>query len=175
VEVLLSTKISEIEGDRVLLENGTELPSDVTVWAAGVAAPEALARWGLPQGRGGRILVGPDLRVAGQDRVFAAGDIALIEDQPLPQLAQPAIQMGRHAGAAQPVLPVPGLGSRRRDHRGRRPAGGGAGRRAPAGPSRRGGSPATVPPRGLITSAPVSADRLEPRQNARWGWLRLEF
>jgi len=99
VEVLLSTKISEIEGDRVLLENGTELPSDVTVWAAGVAAPEALARWGLPQGRGGRILVGPDLRVAGQDRVFAAGDIALIEDQPLPQLAQPAIQMGRHAGA----------------------------------------------------------------------------
>ena len=99
VEVLLSTKISEIEGDRVLLENGTELPSDVTVWAAGVAAPEAVARWGLPQGRGGRILVGPDLRVAGQDRVFAAGDIALIEDQPLPQLAQPAIQMGRHAGA----------------------------------------------------------------------------
>ena len=99
VEVLLSTKISEIGEARVLLADGTELPSDVTVWAAGVAAPEAVARWGLPQGRGGRILVGPDLRVAGQDRVFAAGDIALIEDQPLPQLAQPAIQMGRHAGA----------------------------------------------------------------------------
>jgi NADH:ubiquinone reductase (H+-translocating) len=99
VEVLLSTKISEIEEDRVLLESGTELRSDVTVWAAGVAAPDAVARWGLPQGRGGRILVGPDLRVTGQDRVFAAGDIALIEDQPLPQLAQPAIQTGRHAGA----------------------------------------------------------------------------
>ena len=39
VEVLLSTKISEIGEDRVLLANGTELPSDVTVWAAGVAAP----------------------------------------------------------------------------------------------------------------------------------------
>jgi NADH:ubiquinone reductase (H+-translocating) len=99
VEVLLSTKISEIGGDRVLLENGTELPSDVTVWAAGVAAPDAVARWGLPQGRGGRIMVGPDLRVTGQDRIFAAGDVALTEDQPLPQLAQPAIQMGRHAGA----------------------------------------------------------------------------
>jgi NADH:ubiquinone reductase (H+-translocating) len=99
VEVLLSTKISEIGEDRVLLENGTELPSDVTVWAAGVAAPDAVARWRLPQGRGGRIMVGPGLRVTGQDRVFAAGDVALTGDQPLPQLAQPAIQMGRHAGA----------------------------------------------------------------------------
>jgi len=99
VEVLLSTKISEIGEARVLLADGTELPSDVTVWAAGVAAPDAVARWGLPQGRGGRIMVGPDLRVTGQDRIFAAGDVALIEDQPLPQVAQPAIQMGRHAGA----------------------------------------------------------------------------
>ena len=99
VEVLLSTPISEIGADRVVLEDGTELPSDVTVWAAGVTAPDAVARWGLPQGRGGRIMAGPSLRVTGQDRIFAAGDVALISGQPLPQLAQPAIQMGRHAGA----------------------------------------------------------------------------
>ena len=99
VEVLLSTKISEIDGNRVLLADGTELPSDVTVWAAGISGPEAVRRWGLPTGRGGRILTGPDLRVTGQDRIFAVGDIALTEDEPLPQLAQPAIQMGRHAGA----------------------------------------------------------------------------
>jgi NADH dehydrogenase len=99
VEVLLNTKIREITGDRVILESGTELPSDVTVWAAGISAPDELAGWGLPQGRGGRILVEPDLRVTGQDRIFAAGDIALTEDPPLAQVAQPAIQMGRHAGA----------------------------------------------------------------------------
>ena len=63
-----------------------------------MSAPAGLSHWGLPQGRGGRIDVGPDLRVAGQDRIFAVGDIALIEDQPLPQVAQPAIQTGRHAG-----------------------------------------------------------------------------
>ena len=34
----------------------------------------------------------------GQDRVFAAGDVSLSEDNPVPQLAQPAIQQGRHAG-----------------------------------------------------------------------------
>ena len=54
-------------------------------------------KWGLPQGKGGRLLVGPDLRVEGQERIFATGDIALTGDDPLPQLAQPAIQMGRHA------------------------------------------------------------------------------
>jgi NADH dehydrogenase len=97
VEVRLSTEIREVTGDCVLLANGDDLPSDVTIWAAGVAAPDAAGRWGLPQGRGGRILTGPDLRVHGQDRVFAAGDIALVDGLPLPQLAQPAIQSGRHA------------------------------------------------------------------------------
>ncbi|MBO0819040.1 MAG: NAD(P)/FAD-dependent oxidoreductase, partial [Actinobacteria bacterium] len=98
VDVRLNTKIREIAEDRVILADGDELPSDVTVWAAGVSAPAAVSHWGLPQGRGGRIEVGPDLQVAGQDRIFAIGDLALIEDQPLPQLAQPAIQTGRHAG-----------------------------------------------------------------------------
>jgi NADH:quinone reductase (non-electrogenic) len=98
VDVHLDTRISEITDDQVILASGDKLPSDVTVWAAGVSAPGATAAWGLPQGHGGRIEVGPDLRVGGQDRIFATGDIALIEGQPLPQVAQPAIQSGRHAG-----------------------------------------------------------------------------
>jgi NADH:ubiquinone reductase (H+-translocating) len=97
VEVRLNTAISEVHNDRVILADGEDLPSDVTVWAAGVSAPAEVADWQLPQGRGGRILTRPDLRVLGQDRIFALGDIALIEDQPLPQLAQPALQAGRHA------------------------------------------------------------------------------
>ena len=98
VDVHLDTEISEITDDQVILANGDKLPSDVTVWAAGVSAPGAVQAWGLPQGRGGRIEVGPDLRVTGQDRIFATGDVALIEGLPLPQVAQPAIQTGRHAG-----------------------------------------------------------------------------
>jgi len=112
VEVLTGTAIQEVRSDRVILAGGTELPSDVTVWAAGVSGPAELASWGLPQGPGGRILVGPDLRVRGQDRIFALGDIALIDGQPLPQLAQPALQTGRHAAgqiqrlaAGQPAVP----------------------------------------------------------------------
>ncbi len=43
------------------------------------------------------MLVGPDLRVEGSDRIFAIGDIALCEEDPSPQLAQPALQQGKHA------------------------------------------------------------------------------
>jgi NADH dehydrogenase len=112
VDVRLGTAIREITPSQVVLADGSVLASDITVWAAGVAAPGAAGRWGLPQGRGGRLLVGPDLRAAGHDRIFAVGDIALIEDQPLPQLAQPALQMGKHAAdqirrleAGQPAVP----------------------------------------------------------------------
>ena len=99
VDVRLNTRIREITPTAVLLENGEDLPSDVTAWAAGVAAPATVAGWGLPQGKNGRIRVGPDLRVVGQDRIFAGGDIAVSDENPLPQLAQPAIQAGRHIGA----------------------------------------------------------------------------
>jgi NADH dehydrogenase len=97
VEVRLNTAIREVHSDRVILSDGEDLPSDVTVWAAGVTAPAEVAGWQLPQGPGRRILTGPDLRVLGQERIFALGDVALIEEQPLPQLAQPALQTGRHA------------------------------------------------------------------------------
>jgi NADH:ubiquinone reductase (H+-translocating) len=99
VDIRLDTRIAEVTATQVLLADGEALPSDLTVWTAGVAAPAAVGGWGLPQGRNGRIIVGPDLRVQGQDRIFAAGDVAVNPDDPTPQLAQPAIQMGRHAAA----------------------------------------------------------------------------
>ncbi len=99
VDVRLNTRIGEVTDKQVLLVDGENLPSDITVWAAGVAASQAVSGWGLPQGKAGRIEVGPDLRVKGQDRIFAVGDIAVNPDDPTPQLAQPALQMGRHAAA----------------------------------------------------------------------------
>jgi NADH dehydrogenase len=97
VELRLNATIKEITADRLILADGEELPSDLTAWAAGVAGPPEAGKWGLPQGKGGRLLARPDLRVEGQDRIFAIGDIALTGDHPVPQLAQPALQMGRHA------------------------------------------------------------------------------
>jgi len=97
IEIRLNTTIREVTRDQVVLADGTTHRSDLTVWTGGVAAHDSVAGWGLPQGKGGRLLVGSDLRVEGSDRIFATGDIALNEDKPSPQLAQPAIQEGRHA------------------------------------------------------------------------------
>ena len=97
VDIRLDTTIREITADKVVLADGEELTSDLTVWAAGVSAPESAGHWSLPQGRAGRITTGADLLVTGHEHIFAVGDIALIEGQSVPQLAQPGLQMGRHA------------------------------------------------------------------------------
>jgi NADH dehydrogenase len=73
------------------------MPVDLVIWAAGVAGYPVLRDWGLPIGRGGRIEVDNDLRTINDDRVFAVGDASLIKENPLPQVAQPALQEGRHA------------------------------------------------------------------------------
>jgi len=97
VDIRLNTRILEVRPDCVVLGEGQHLPSDLTVWTGGVAAAQSAAGWNLPQGKAGRILVGADLRVRGSERIFAAGDIALDPEHPSPQLAQPALQEGRHA------------------------------------------------------------------------------
>ena len=99
VDIRLNTEIRNVTADSVLLADGTSLRSDLTVWTAGVAAHHSVADWGLPQGKNGRLLVQPDLRVEGTDRIFAAGDMALDQKNPSPQLAQPAIQEGKHVAA----------------------------------------------------------------------------
>ena len=97
IDIRVNTTIREVAPGHVLLADGTSLPSDLTVWTGGVAAAESVGAWGLPQGKAGRLLVGPDLRVQGSDRIFAIGDIALDQQNPSPQLAQPALQEGKHA------------------------------------------------------------------------------
>ena len=49
--------------------------------------------------------------MTGQERVFATGDVAICEEEPIAQLAQPAIQEGRHA-AEQVVRRITGQPTR---------------------------------------------------------------
>ena len=98
VELRLGATVKEVREDSVLLGDGTELDAQMTIWATGVHAHDRVAEWGLPQGKAGRIVVGGDLRVAEHPEILVAGDIGVIDDDPLPQLAQPALQTGAHAG-----------------------------------------------------------------------------
>jgi NADH dehydrogenase len=97
VDVRLKTAISEVHADRVDFKDGSSMPVDLVIWAAGVAGDPGLRNWGLPIGRAGRIEVNSDTSVVGHENIFAVGDACVIVDNPLPQLAQPAIQTGKHA------------------------------------------------------------------------------
>ncbi|HZA03428.1 MAG TPA: NAD(P)/FAD-dependent oxidoreductase [Propionibacteriaceae bacterium] len=97
VDVRLRTAISEVHPDRVDFKDGSSMPADVVIWAAGVAGAPETNSWGLPVGRGGRIESNEDTRVIGFENIFAVGDASLLTGAPLSQLAQPAIQTGKHA------------------------------------------------------------------------------
>jgi NADH dehydrogenase len=91
--------VAEVTATSVRFADGTELPCNTLVWAAGVRANPLADALGLEQGPGGRLVVGPDLRVAGHADVWAIGDVAAApgkDGRPLPQLAPVAMQAGRH-------------------------------------------------------------------------------
>lgn len=97
VDLRLNTKVNEVRADGVVLGDGEFLPAGIVIWASGIKAPDEVAHWGVPQGRGGRIEVDDHLRVKGLQDVFAVGDIAVEDgDRALPQLAQPALQGGKY-------------------------------------------------------------------------------
>lgn len=95
VTLRLGQGVKAVGYDHIELADGTVLESDITIWAAGVAIPKAVADWGLPQDDHGRFDVDERLQVKGFPGVYAAGDMAG-GDVALPQLAQPAIQTGVH-------------------------------------------------------------------------------
>src|SRR5215211_9149689 len=97
VDVRLNTAITEIEPDRVDFKDGSSMPVDLVIWAAGVSGYKRMGDWGLPIGRAGRIEVNDDTRVVGEERIFAIGDAAITVNKPLPQVGQPAIQEGKFA------------------------------------------------------------------------------
>jgi NADH dehydrogenase len=113
VELRLGTSVTSLDDHTVVLSDGDRLPAAATEWATGVKVSDDVRGWGLAQGRGGRIVVDPDMRVPGHPEIFAVGDVAASPDEPLPQLAQPAIQGGRHAArqiarllAGEPTEPM---------------------------------------------------------------------
>jgi NADH dehydrogenase len=98
VDLRLETTVKEVRRDGVVIAKGDKeefLQAGIMVWASGVTAHSTLKDWHLPQGRGGRIVTGDDWDVEGLKDVYAIGDVAISPD-PLPQLAQPAIQAGKH-------------------------------------------------------------------------------
>ena len=102
VEILFNTKVSGAEPERVLLADGTFIPSHTLFWCAGVSAAPLAAHISTNRAANGRIPVGPDLTIPEHPEVFVIGDLAyLVQDGvPLPMTAPVAMQEGEYAGKA---------------------------------------------------------------------------
>jgi NADH dehydrogenase len=97
VDVRLGHNVTACDGQGVVVA-GERLFARTIVWAAGVRA-SPVARWlDVPADRAGRVVVEPDLSVAGRPGVFVVGDAASVtgEGGPVPGIAPAAKQMGRH-------------------------------------------------------------------------------
>ncbi|HEX4955603.1 MAG TPA: FAD-dependent oxidoreductase [Thermoanaerobaculia bacterium] len=100
IEVRLETTVRRLEADRVVLGDGSEIPSGLVVWAAGTAAlPLVRAAFADVLNDQGRIRVDSFLRVVGRERVWAAGDCAVTEPG-FPATAQVAQQQGSYLARA---------------------------------------------------------------------------
>ncbi len=101
VDVRTSARVTEVTADGVQLADGSFVPSELVVWAAGVKGPDVLADLdGLEASRSNQLVVTPTLQTTRDPDIFAIGDCAWLvpagQDRPLPPRAQTAHQQASH-------------------------------------------------------------------------------
>ncbi|MGI5127930.1 NAD(P)/FAD-dependent oxidoreductase [Pseudonocardia sp. CA-107938] len=89
--------VTAVTRDSVRLRDGRDLPSTVTVWAAGFGVPDLAARSGLTTDSLGRLLTDETLTSVDDERIVAAGDAAAPSDLPYRMSCQGAVQLGPYA------------------------------------------------------------------------------
>ena len=98
VTVWLGRRVTAIDAGGVQLGED-RIAAKTVVWAAGVKASTLGATLDAPLDAAGRVLVEPDLSVAGHAEVYVIGDLAVVSGHrpPVPGVAPAAKQMGRLA------------------------------------------------------------------------------
>jgi len=97
VKVLLNTAVQEVKPRQILVKGADAIPSEVTIWAAGVKGEPTGGMLNLPL-EGTRISVAQNLQVNHYPHVWAIGDISSAKGADggfLPMVAPVAMQQGR--------------------------------------------------------------------------------
>ncbi len=98
VHVLTRRQVTEITDEGIATSDGTFIPADLRVWAAGVKGPDFLQGiGGLETTPGNQLVVTSTMQTTRDARIFAIGDCARFvpdgADRPIPPRAQAAHQM----------------------------------------------------------------------------------
>ena len=101
VEVRTGARVTQVTSDGVRLADGSLIPSELVVWAAGVKAPDVLRELGgLEVNRVNQLVVEPTLQTTRDPDIFAIGDCAACpqagQSTPVPPRAQAAHQEAAH-------------------------------------------------------------------------------
>ena len=97
VKVLLNTAVQEVKPRQILVKGADAIPSEVTIWAAGVKGEPTGGLLNLPL-EGTRISVAQNLQVSHYPHIWAIGDISSAKGADgsfLPMVAPVAMQQGR--------------------------------------------------------------------------------
>jgi len=114
IEVKLGVSVTSIDSDGLTLGDGERIDANAVIVTSGVKANPLTEMIDAPRDVQGRLIVGPDLRVAGHENVYATGDVAHAEVDDDGHVAmmscQHAMTMGRFAGynAARGLLGLDG-------------------------------------------------------------------
>lgn len=94
VEVHKAVAVERVERDRVKLSDGLILPTEAVFWVTGASAPAWLTESGLATTEAGFVRLKPSLQSVSHAEVFAAGDVAHVEDHPRPKSGVFAVRQG---------------------------------------------------------------------------------
>jgi NADH:ubiquinone reductase (H+-translocating) len=96
IEIILNTTVTNVDEYGLTIKSGEYLVSRNIIWTAGVQGNPISQLWGLRMNHRGQIMVNKYLETVFEN-VYAIGDIAAVEDQEIPMVAQGAVQMGKFA------------------------------------------------------------------------------
>ncbi len=107
VRVLTGERVTEVREDGVVTASGREIPAELTVWAAGIQAPEFLKDLdGLESNRLNQLVVKQTLDTTRDPDIFAIGDCAACpwpgRERDVPPTAQAAHQQASHLARMLP-------------------------------------------------------------------------
>ncbi|MGW2816786.1 NAD(P)/FAD-dependent oxidoreductase [Streptomyces sp. NPDC001415] len=80
IDVRLETRLDTCENRVAVLSDGARFPTRTVVWTAGVKPAPILAATDLPLNERGRLTCTAELRVAGTEHAWTAGDAAAVPD-----------------------------------------------------------------------------------------------
>jgi NADH dehydrogenase len=108
VQVLTGERVTGVEADGVITAGGRKIPAELTVWAAGIKAPEFLKDLdGLETNRINQLVIAETLVTTRDPDIFAIGDCASCpwpgHDRPVPATAQAAHQQSSHLARMLPL------------------------------------------------------------------------